>query len=104
MTDRHSGCPLCGGKLSALDLLDAGDELVDAGLGVVAACCPYCQGRLEIRPLPDRIDIGYLVGSGQPRFDVAFSMGCPGLAVVLDGVAAVLRVHTPRQHWEFLSA
>ena len=37
MTHRHSGCPLCGGKLSALDLLNACDELADAELGILSA-------------------------------------------------------------------
>lgn len=59
MINRHSGCPLCGGKLSALELLDACDELADAALGVLAARCPYCQGHLEIRPVAGGIEVGY---------------------------------------------
>ena len=103
MTNRHSGCPLCGGKLSALDLLDACDELVDAELGVLAARCPHCQGRLEIRPDQGRIDIGYLVGTS-PRFDVAFSLVCEGLEIVSDKEPDCLRLLAPARHWAFHEA
>ena len=100
MINRHSGCPLCGGKLTALDLLNACDELADAGLGVLSARCPYCQGRLEIRPADGRLDIGYVVGTSERRFDLAFSLPCDGLAVVGDD-AACLRLRTPERSWEF---
>lgn len=103
MTHRHSGCPLCGGKLSALDLLNACDELADAELGVLSARCPHCQGRLEIRPGEGKIDIGYLVGNASPRFDVVFSLACAGLEVLPDSDGS-LRLTTPTQHWEFREA
>jgi hypothetical protein len=101
MTKRHSGCPLCGGKLTALDLLNACDELVDADLGVLAARCPHCQGRLEIRPVAGQIDIGYVVGTDKPRFDVALSLACADLEIVAGGASDCLRLRTPDQHWEF---
>lgn len=89
MSHRHSGCPLCGGQLTALDLLNACDELIDASLGILAARCPYCQGRLEIRPAAGRIEIGYIVGQ---RFDVAFSLDCVGLEVAADAGDGSLRL------------
>ena len=98
MTHRHSGCPLCGGQLTALDLLNACDELADAGLGILAARCPYCQGRLEIRPAAGRIEIGYLVGQ---RFDVAFSLDCVGLEVLADAGDGCLRLRMQEKGWEF---
>ena len=45
---RDSNCPLCGARLTAAELLDAGTELVDPGLGVVETHCPHCQGYLEL--------------------------------------------------------
>ena len=104
MTKRHSGCPLCGGKLTALDLLNACDELADGHLGVLSARCPHCQGRLEIRPSAGQIDIGYIVGANQPRFDVAFSLDCEGLAIIASEEPDCLCLRTPEQHWEFREA
>jgi hypothetical protein len=101
MSKRHSGCPLCGGNLTALDLLNACDELFDAELGVLGACCPHCQGQLEIRPVAGQIDIGYVVGADKPRFDVAFSLACAGLEIVASTGSGCLRLRTPDQHWEF---
>jgi len=98
MTHRHSGCPLCGGQLTALDLLNACDELADASLGILAARCPYCQGRLEIRPAAGRIEIGYIVGQ---RFDVAFSLDCGGLEVLADAGDGSLRLRMQDKGWEF---
>jgi len=98
MTHRHSGCPLCGGQLTALDLLNACDELADASLGILSARCPYCQGRLEIRPAAGRIEIGYIVGN---RFDVAFSLDCVGLDVLADADAGSLRLRTAEKSREF---
>jgi hypothetical protein len=104
MTKRHSGCPLCGGKLTALDLLNACDELADADLGVLSARCPHCQGRLEIRPAAGQIDIGYIVGANQPRFDVAFSIDCAGLEIVASEESASLSLRAAEQRWEFREA
>lgn len=101
MTNRHSGCPLCGGKLTALDLLNACDELADAAHGVLSARCPFCQGRLEIRPAAGQIDIGYVVGTDQRRFDVAFSLACEGLEMVAGDEMGGLRLRTSEQRWAF---
>lgn len=101
MTNRHSGCPLCGGKLTALDLLNACDELADTILGVLSARCPFCQGRLEIRPAAGQIDIGYVVGTDARRFDVAFSLACEGLEVVAGDEIGCLQLRTPEHDWEF---
>jgi hypothetical protein len=104
MSHRHSGCPLCGGQLSARDLLNACDELADAGLGIIAArcphCphCPHCQGRLEIRPTAGHLEIGYIVGQ---RFDVAFSLDCVGLEVLADAGDGGLRLRMQEKGWEF---
>lgn len=104
MTKRHSGCPLCGGNLTALDLLNACDELVDADLGILAARCPHCQGRLEIRPTAGQIDIGYVVGVEMSRFDVAFSLPLDGLEVVAGGADGSLSLCTSDQNWDFREA
>lgn len=98
MSHRHSGCPLCGGQLTALDLLNACDELADASLGILAARCPHCQGRLEIRPAAGHIEIGYIVGQ---RFDVAFSLDCAGLEVLADAGDGSLRLRMQEKGWEF---
>jgi len=101
MTKRHSGCPLCGGKLTSLDLLDACDEFADADLGVLSARCPFCQGLLEIRPADGCIEIGYVVGgAGNRRFDVAFSLPLDGLTVE-SGEAASLQLRSPERTWVF---
>lgn len=102
MINRHSGCPLCGGKLTAHDLLDACDGLADAVLGVLSARCPFCQGHLEIRPATGRIDIGYSAGTDVRRFDVAASLACDGLEIVATDEAACLRLRSPERTWEFL--
>lgn len=72
-------CPLCGAHLTALELLDAGEELIDAGLGVLAAHCPHCQGNLELLPSAGQLDVGYLNKAG--RFDTVLSLPCAGLVV-----------------------
>ncbi len=101
MNHRHSGCPLCGGKLTALDLLNACFELSDAELGVLAARCPHCQGLLEIRPGAGQLDVGYVVGKGQPRFDVAFTLVCEGLEIMASDEAGCLQLSTPAKNWTF---
>lgn len=81
MLKRQAGCPLCGAKLMARDWLGASTGLLDAELGVLAARCPYCQGYLELRPLAGRVDIGYLVGKGNVRFEVALTLPYASLTV-----------------------
>lgn len=104
---RDSGCPLCGAKMSAREVLNACAELVDADLGVLAASCPYCQGYFEVRPGIDKVELGYLVAASSPRFDVVISLPCPGLGISRDDAPAgrrVLRVDGPDGSWSFREA
>jgi hypothetical protein len=73
-------CPLCGAHLTAEELLDAGEELIDAQLGVIAGHCPHCQGNLELLPLANQLDVGYLNKTG--TFDVVLSL--PMLELVVE--------------------
>ncbi|MDK9725227.1 MAG: hypothetical protein OEL88_10065 [Sterolibacteriaceae bacterium MAG5] len=100
MVKRESGCPLCGARLDAAALLDACSGLLDAGLGVLAARCPACQGYLEVRPVEGRLDLGYLGGAGSAgRFEVALSLLAEGLAV--ERHDDTLRVALAGRHWAF---
>ena len=76
-------CPLCGAHLTAEELLDAGEELIDAALGVVAGHCPHCQGKLELLPAAGQVEVGYLNQAG--RFDTVLVLPSVGLAAA--GVA-----------------
>jgi hypothetical protein len=76
-------CPLCGAHLTAEELLEAGEELIDAALGVIAGHCPHCQGNLELLPGVGQLEIGYLNKAG--AFDTVLILPCDGLAAV--GVA-----------------
>ena len=96
---RDSSCPLCGAKMTPTELLDACLELVNAELGVLSARCPYCQGALEIRPVDDRVDVGYCVGSAEVRFDVVISLPCAGLRVSRSAGGLVL--NTAERNWTF---
>ena len=100
MVRREPGCPLCGARLTAPQLLDACSGLLDATLGVLEACCPFCQGHLEVRPVPGRVELGYLADAGTPRFDMALSLPCPELAVLhlADGGLALAM---PERRWDF---
>jgi C4-type Zn-finger protein len=72
---RTTGCPLCGANLTAQQIWENRDELLDPDLGVFSARCPYCQGYLEIRAINQAVEVGYLVGaSEQKRFDVALTL------------------------------
>jgi hypothetical protein len=84
-------------------LLDAGEELIDAGLGVIAGHCPHCQGNLELMPSADRLDVGYLNKSGS--FDVVLSLPLAGLAVERepDGDVLVARTGDAR-YWKYAEA
>jgi len=96
---RDSSCPLCGAKMTPTELLDACSELVNAELGVLSARCPYCQGALEIRPVDDRVDIGYCVGADDVRFDVVISLLCAELRVSRS--AGGLALNTAERNWTF---
>lgn len=88
---------MCGARLSAIELLDAGEELIDAERGIVAARCPHCQGNLEVIPTAGRLDLGYLTGSG--RFEVAGSLRCDGLEVFPEG--AGMAIAASGRRWTF---
>jgi hypothetical protein len=75
---REASCPLCGAKMAATQLLDACEELIDPGRGVLSCHCPYCQGYLEVMPVVDRVDLGYL---RHDRFDLVLSLPAEGLTV-----------------------
>lgn len=76
-------CPLCGAHLTAEELLEAGEELIDAALGVIAGHCPHCQGNLELLPAAGQVEVGYLNKAGY--FDTVLILPCAGLAAA--GVA-----------------
>lgn len=98
---RESSCPLCGARMTPMDLLDACTGLIDADLGVLEAQCPHCQGNLEIRPADAEIDIGYCVGGTETHFETALVLPYPGLNVqrAADGSALVLSA--PEREWTF---
>lgn len=98
---RDSGCPLCGARMSAREILNACAELVDVDLGVLAASCPYCQGYFEVQPGDERVDLGYTVVAASPRFDAVISLPCPGLALIRGDDPPSLRVATPEGSWSF---
>lgn len=98
---RSSNCPLCGAQMTAMELLGACTELIDARLGVLEARCPYCQGYLEVMPASGRVDIGYRVGTDNQRFDVALSLPCAGLEVERADAMTCLILRAPGHSWEF---
>jgi hypothetical protein len=96
-THDESRCPLCGAHLTAGELLDAAEELLDGALGVIAGHCPHCQGKLELLPSAGRLDVGYLNKAG--RFDTVLSLPCAGLVVARVVGSDVLTVQAEgRQH------
>ncbi|MEI7957333.1 MAG: hypothetical protein WCJ66_19385 [Verrucomicrobiota bacterium] len=98
---RDSNCPLCGARLTAAELLDAGSELIDPRLGVVETHCPHCQGYLELMPAQGRVDIGYLVGAANERFDPALSLPFEGLMVERVENPPRLMLTAQGRSWEF---
>jgi hypothetical protein len=58
MAQRDASCPLCGAKMTALQVLDACEDLVDDAHGVLGCHCPYCQGYFEVMPVAHGVDIG----------------------------------------------
>lgn len=98
---RDSSCPLCGAKMTSMELLDACTGVADADLGVLAAQCPHCQGLLEIRPAADRIDIGYCVGTTTMRFETAISLPYPGLVVSRSHEGSGIVLSAPDGRWSF---
>jgi hypothetical protein len=98
---RDSNCPLCGARLTAAELLDACTELIDFRLGVMEARCRHCQGYLEVMPAKGRIDIGYLIGTDDKRFDVALSLPFEGLEVERAESPPCVKLKAPGLVWEF---
>lgn len=96
---RDSSCPLCGAKMTPIELLGACTDLAHGDLGVLSAHCPYCQGALEVRPANQRIDIGYCVGTSDVRFDAVISLPCAGLAVSRSDAGLALKM--PERSWIF---
>ena len=98
---RDSNCPLCGAGLTAAELLDAATELIDPRLGVIETRCPHCQGYLEAMPAQGRVDVGYLVGPGKERFDVALSLSFDDLDVRRTEDPPCLRLKAAGHSWEY---
>jgi hypothetical protein len=98
MVRREASCPLCGARMQAEELLDACGEIIDAGLGVLACRCPYCQGYLEAMPAAGSVAIGYLMNG---LFDAALSLPCEGLEVERAEGKTALKLRTPNRDWEF---
>ena len=101
MSKRESRCPLCGGTLSAVDLLDASSEVVDFDLGVIATRCPHCQGYLEVMPTPGQLDVGYSSGTGKIHFEAVMSLLCASLERVCVDDPPCMIVSAPGRSWRF---
>jgi hypothetical protein len=80
---------------------DAGTELIDPRLGVIETRCPHCQGYLEAMPLQRRVDVGYLVGPGKERFDVALSLAFEGLEIERADDLPRLMLRAAGRGWEY---
>jgi hypothetical protein len=100
-TKRDSNCPLCGARLTAAELLDAGTDLISPRLGVVETHCPHCQGYLEVMPVAGRIDVGYLIGPAKERFDVALALSFDGLVVEHTDAPPCLTLTASGRSWVF---
>ena len=98
---RDSRCPLCGAAMTPENLIDACSELLDEGLGVLAARCPHCQGQIELRPEQELIELGYCSGRDGLKFDVAYSLPCPGLRVDRLEAPPGLQLIYGERVWEF---
>lgn len=96
MAAREGRCPLCGARLDAGKVLDACEELV--GDGVLACHCPHCQGYFEVRPLAERLEIGYLQHGD---FAVALNLPAEGLCVLRDTATGGLRLRLAGHDWKF---
>lgn len=94
---RDANCPLCGAKLRPSSWLDACDELLDSEHGILATRCPACQGRLELLPQVDSLQLGYRNGS---RFEAALTLDYPGLQIEAGGDRLCLRAEG--REWFFV--
>lgn len=95
-------CPLCGAHLTAEELLDAGEELIDAALGVIASHCPHCQGNLELRPGLGQVEVGYLNKAG--AFDTVLILPCAGLAAAGVAGSETLTVQAGGKQYRYTEA
>jgi hypothetical protein len=95
-------CPLCGAHLTAEELLAAGEELIDATLGVIAGHCPHCQGQLELLPGVGQLEVGYLNRSG--AFDTVLILACSGLAVARIAGGDTLTVQAGGKQYRYAEA
>lgn len=95
-------CPLCGAHLTAEELLEAGDELIDAQLGVIATRCPHCQGNLEFLPGVGQIEVGYLNRSGE--FETVLLLACNGLAAARIAGGDTLTVQVSGKQYRYAEA
>jgi hypothetical protein len=98
---RASNCPLCGAGLTAEEIIDAGSDLIEAHLGVVASCCPHCQGYLEFMPADGRLDVGYLTGPDKERFETALQLPLDGLVVERIALPPGLKLRAPGRSRDF---
>ena len=101
MVKRQSGCPLCGARVSALEWINACAELIEADLGVLSACCPYCQGEIEIRPEAGRINLGYCLMEPSPHFEAVLTLPYDDLDIEASANRRVLVLACPDGRWEF---
>lgn len=99
---RISNCPLCGARITPCEWLAAAEALLDPELGVLLAHCPRCQGTVEIRPVDDRLELGYRQPGDRPRFDVAMRIEYPELRVEASGDTGRLVLDSADGHWEFI--
>jgi hypothetical protein len=95
-------CPLCGAHLTAEELLEAGEELIDAAQGVIAGHCPHCQGSLELLPGVGQLEVGYLNRSG--TFDTVLILACCGLAVARVAGSDTLTVQAGGKQYRYAEA
>ena len=93
---RDASCPLCGARLTPAQVLDAGEEIADAAMGVLACRCPYCQGHFDAHPRAGNIAIGYL---RHGRFDSVITLPAEGLVALTDGTT--LRLRLGGRDWKF---
>ncbi len=93
-----TGCLLCGARLTPSEFLNACSERVDDAQGALEAICPFCQGRFEVLPANDRLDLGYSSAAG---FQVAQSVAFAGLVVARSEDPPALVLSAAQQKWVF---
>jgi uncharacterized Zn-finger protein len=96
MAKREATCPLCGAKLTAAQVLDACEEMVDTD--VLECHCPFCQGHFEVQPATDALEIGYLRNG---RFDIVVTLTADGLTMLRDTKEGSLWVRMADRDWTF---